>query len=401
MSITATSYRTEAPELPIHSAYSAKRPITSILGEQTATQEKVEFCYQVAQRTLTALLGRQYSEFDAQTTSNCCHGMSLLARELICLSKQEDLQGLQATVAKRIDAGQTDPNFALPSTIIDLCQLYILSYIRSICPEKGIRTAAGKLQSISPLKRETRDSLVKQLQRDYSNRVAFQYQNYLDTTEGVVETCGIPIELWGKYVSTPYIRQSSQNIHFAPCLYSMQVTLAHLIQSKAKIAIVNDIYDSTDTLSKRYVKILAGNGVNDFDTIQPHPNASNEPVSDEPLVVFGGCAYNDNPDRVIAQMDQWMNRFPNLVLACDTFYPQFPKTCDDPNFRNSTIIPEEKILQNIIDQHHKLDGVSAGNPSFYCLNHIYPSSLSQVLSNNFSSYKIPKVLWQSESTLSK
>ncbi len=394
---TTLHYVPETLDLHTNTNHS-ENSITNIVGEVLPSHEKTEFCYQIAKRTLKALLAHHYSDFDAQTTSNCCHGMSLLVRELICLSNHEDLQELLDAIEKRIEENKIVSDFTLPKPLIELCQLYILAYVRTICL-KGIRTSAIKLKSISPLGNSFFQNLVKMLQRDFSNKIAFQYEHYLYEIGDFIKTCGVSIRLWGKYVSPSYLRISSQNIYFASCLFSMQVSLAHLISSKAKIAVVNDIYDSKDRLIKRYVKILKGNGMDGFEPMHFRPDDHPTSFFDEPMIVFGGCSYNEDPDFVSSQMEEWIYRFPNLVLACDTFYPQFPKI--DLYFNKDPIVPEEKILQKAIDHHKELNGVSASNPTLFCLNHVYPASLKQILWNEIPAYKIPKILLESAPMPSK
>ena len=78
-------------------------------------------------------------------------------------------------------------------------------------------------------------------------------------------------------------------------------------------------------------------------------------------------------------MKNQLPHFQQLALACDTHYPQFPDVADDPNFDSTPIQPSETSLRKIIEEHSRIDGVSAQNPTFYCLSHIYSASLGQAI----------------------
>jgi hypothetical protein len=184
-------------------------------------------------------------------------------------------------------------------------------------------------------------------------------------------------------------------------MFSMQVVLAHLIFSRSKVAVVNDIYNSKEKLTKRHTRIIEGNGVNGFHPYSPESNALTSCTLSEPVLVFSGCSYNEDPDWVCLKMDEWIDKFPNLVLACDTFYPQFPKTHGDQVLQSDRILPNEEILKSLIGRHEQFNGVSASDPSLYCLNHISPASLEQVLSNKILSYKIPETLLKETAVLSQ
>lgn len=399
--MSASAGTVELPVQPGDPLRSERVPIASIIEGMEPTEGRVRFCFQVAQGTLSALQTREYSRFDAQTTSNCCHGIALMVRELINASLLERLEELAVRTTRSIDQERLDPDTTLPRSIRDLCQLYILNYMKTICPQKGTRSAPSKLKSISPLGSSFFTTLVKLLQRKYSNSVAFQYQEYLGRATEQTKTCGIPTRLWGAYVSESHLRVSSHAIYFASCIFSMQVSLAHLILTRAKIAIVNDVHDSTGkNLLERYVKVLEGNGTDGFNQVDTDQGVSRI-SGDEPVVVFGGCAHSDEPESVKWQMDSWLPRLPNLILACDVFYPQFPNLSNDVKFNKNPIIPKEELLQEVIDQHRKTEGVSAANPTLFCLNHIYTSSFEQVSAGQSISCKIPGILLNTNLTLSK
>ena len=53
--------------------------------------EHFAFFFHMVIETIDSCLGKDYINFDAQTTSNCCHGLSILTRDLILSVNQIDL----------------------------------------------------------------------------------------------------------------------------------------------------------------------------------------------------------------------------------------------------------------------------------------------------------------------
>lgn len=97
-----------------------------------------------------------------------------------------------------------------------------------------------------------------------------------------------------------------------------------------------------------------------------------------PIVIFGTLARISKDSKTTKQsIKNWISNFQDLVLADNVFYPQFPKVGDDPNFDSSSIIPEEKDLQNKIQQGLLVKGVSKDDPTFCLITHIYPASIKE------------------------
>jgi hypothetical protein len=155
----------------------------------------------------------------------------------------------------------------------------------------------------------------------------------------------------------------------------MQVVLGYLIHSKSSIAIVNDILDNTGKMSL-YIRILQGDGKGNFSLLELDEHNHSSFIK-QPVVVFRACAHADDPDQLTSNLDEWLHRFPNLVLAHELTYPQFPKV--NSQFCNAPIVPEEDILQASMIEHGQITGVSSKDPSLYCLNHIYTASIQQML----------------------
>ena len=161
----------------------------------------------------------------------------------------------------------------------------------------------------------------------------------------------------------------------------MQIMLAYLVQSHSKIAFANDLKCEKGLFKGRYIQLLEGDGRTGFRLIDIKDNRFNEVQSEKPVIVFGGCTHSDSltTQSLTFQINPWLIRFQNLVLACDTYYPQFPLVRDDPDFNSDSIHPEEHELRQVIDNHKKIVGVSAHEPSLFCLTHIYTASQKQVL----------------------
>jgi hypothetical protein len=130
----------------------------------------------ILKETLNSLTEGHYTDFDAQTTSNCCHGLSILVRKLI-LSLQPIQNELAAALQLESELTPTLLN-SLPGELIDLSSLYILTLIIEIDPIRGRRTIPLKLQSKGNLGTSFCEKVVKRLQRTFSTFVAENYQNF-------------------------------------------------------------------------------------------------------------------------------------------------------------------------------------------------------------------------------
>ena len=368
------------PVKTYHSIPKNSVPIVDIIDRFDQSPEKVHFCYQILEKTLTSLVNLEYSKFDAHTATSCCHGMSILVRELIQLSQEENLNQLLSEVRQRIENSNEDSSWHLPKSLTKLCQLFILNYALNMS-SKGARMNSQKLLNIAPISRKFCDKLIRKLKMHYANLVALRYEKYLSEVSGKIKTCDVHVDLWGKYASHEHLRTCKDGLHYASSLFSMQVILGYLIFSKAKIAIVNDIVDETGKFT-RYLRILRGDGISSFSLLDGAKD-----INDEPIVVFSGCAKTKSADHIVKRMDEWTHRFPNLVLAHETTYPQFPRVNDE--FPSHPIHPEEELLQNLISEHKKTTGLSAKDPTLYYLNHIYTSSIGQILQERLNPESMP------------
>ena len=212
--------------------------------------------------------------------------------------------------------------------------------------------------------------------------MAESYYSHFENLNDKMDISGAPVGMWGKYLHPDFIRTDKRGRKYAPCLFSMQISLAHLIQSKATVALVNDLRCSEGKIKGRYLQLFKGDGHSQFVPISSSKIRDDDFDARTPVVVFGGCSYSDdlNEESFEFLIGPWLSRLSQLILACDIKYPQFSAVRDDPNFDSSPIVPEEEKLLKIIEHHRKIPGVCARDASFFCLAHIYTASMKQVLS---------------------
>lgn len=352
-------------------------------------KDKLLFCYHAVLRAIDSCLAGIYTDFDGHTTTNCCHGMALLACRLIQEVRQFDLISLRQEGEQKIQlleqnaTSSVEPcTWWIPEALVNLACLYVLGSIKESDPLKGGRTSTKKLKEISPISTNACNMIAHDLQKRFSNEIAMRYESYLNALDMSMQINGAPVAMWGKYVSPQYLRTDKRGLVYASNLFSLEVSLAYLISTKAIVALINDIKDTSGNLKERYTCLFKGDGQGQLrmlsaDEIQELSFFSQE----EPVVVLGGCAYSDTLDKeaISLQMQAWHDRIPGLILACDVFYPQFFKVLDDPEFDSSPIVPEEERLQDILNGYVNVKGVSSSDPSLYCATHIFPASFAQVI----------------------
>jgi hypothetical protein len=349
----------------------ANHSVLNVIEDGEDFEEVLVFCTKAVMRAIDSILEGRYSDFDAHTVSNCCHGMSVMTCRLIALVLEHDLREIRAEGEKEWR------NWRVPGELIELTKLYLLAFIKEVDVRRGTRTNARKLRLISPMGNQMCVRLVKKLQREFSNAVANSYYTYVRELNPCMAVSGAPVAMWGRYVHPEELRMDQRGIQYASNLFSMQVLLAYLIRMKSKIAVIDDLMGNNGEKRGRYVRILQGDGkemkkVTKAEALQFHP--------EEPVVVFGGCAYSEELtlSSLSLRLKPWINQFTSLVLTCDVFYPQFPEVKDDIGFDRGAIVPEEKLLQTIIAKHAQREGFSAEQPTLFCLSHIYPASLGQI-----------------------
>ncbi len=349
-------------------------------------RQKYEFLFNVIIRSLDACLSKNYVVFDAHTSTNCCHGIATLTRKLILTINDFDLNDLREkftdTSNKTKKAELKDlQNLldSLPSEILILSSLYILAFTRNIDAEKKLRCEPRMLKKISLVGNAFCSNITKSLKTHFSNLIANSYNIYLNDLPPEMDINGAPISFWGSYVSDDYIRKDCRGHLYAPCIYSNQITLAHLIISKAKVAIVNEIIDSSGNFVHRLIYLFEGDGVNKLKLLSQEKDFSEEFLK-EPVVIFGGYAHSGTSDifEIKQHLNKWLDRFPSLMIACDLVYPQFPRVNDDPDFNSSPIIPKEKQLRDLFVAYANIEGVSSSTPTLYCPSHIYTLSLGHL-----------------------
>ena len=332
-------------------------------------------------RTIDALKSGNYTEFDAHTTSNCCHGIALLVRKLILLTGEINLESLRLIILKRqgSDVYSLD---GIPKPILFLASLYALNYIGEIVKGRGRLTKFSALKKIFKVGTNFCRDLASSLQRYFSNLVAIEYSHLFSKDENIENICDIPISILQKYTSGSQIRSDNNGMLYSSSLFSMLLMMAYLRKSKATIALLNDLNCTEGDCLHRYLMLLRGDGKQEFKLIDSLEIELEEFYDKrEPIVVFGACSFNDMLVKEVFQekINPWISKFPNLVLAHETRYPQFPNISIDPNFCSDQIIPDECYLREILEKHSNIPGINVDDPSFCCFTHIFTSSLGQLM----------------------
>lgn len=366
---------------PIH-FISPRQSIQSSLPQKN----QLSFYYRAIIKAIDSLQNRVYSDFDAHTTSNCCHGLAIYAREVLLRALSLDLVHYQNQAQDALlDNSISDSPVILtfPRVLIEACRLFICSLIRiedPLCPGRNV-SDSSKLQSLGNITRAFASKTSWSLQKYFSNLIAQRYSLLSCTLPSSFILHGIPINLWGNYVSSNHLRSDRKDVIYAPCLYSMQISLAFLSFHQAEIAVDNNVFSENAVPVDHFISILKGDGCGGFHLLPPQKASywlSQAPA--DPIIVFGGSSFSSVRELkgLKTSFTNSLLNFPNLVLSCDAFYPQFPRVLDDPNFDNSPIRPLESELSEILNKAANISGVSAEDPSLFCLTHIYPASGRQL-----------------------
>lgn len=345
----------------------------SIRENYSPTHTELQFFATVALRAINTLKAKTYEDFDAHTTSTCCHGIAVFTKEIIERVNIEDLSAIQDSLNYRLINDLPLAGLRIPRSLIELSRLYICTYIKEFNEDqKRTLTKTKRLKLIFPISTNFCNRIAHELQKHFSNLIADRYNQFLTSLDQDMIISDAPVSAWGQYIRPDYLRTDKRGVKYASCLFSMQVTLAYLAATKSIIAIVNDQFDPSENLSDRYISLFQGDG-NTF-----LPLSDSKLDESQPVIIFGGCS---NADQTTQDMQLWEDKISSLLLACDTHYPQFPKISDDPEFSTDPITPKEASLQALIQKYKAVPGTSLTDPSLFCLSHIYPTSLYQVLSN--------------------
>ncbi|MCP5491408.1 MAG: hypothetical protein H7A42_09930 [Chlamydiales bacterium] len=349
------------------------------------SKEKLLFFANLLLKTIESYCLGKYTDFDAHTSTNCCHGMAVFVRDLILALKRHDLVSCNRRILLVLELLNNSSTFDMdcfewtPGCLIDLASLYALSLANVQTVRKGIISDNLMLKKIAQISNSACETIGRGLQKKFSNLIASSYESYLDVLDVNMKIAGASVRLWGKYIKNEYLRLDKRQRKYASSMFSMQVSFAYLIHSCAKVALVNDLVSEAGQIKGRYVKVFCGNGV---DSLIPLTLSDmNKCDSEEPLVVFGACAINEDLDLDVLEMrmNQWLYQFPELVLAHEIHYPQFPQAKFDPDFDNTPIYPCDPELRESIEKLSSVAGVDARNPSFCCFTHIFPASVGQIM----------------------
>ncbi|MBP9842186.1 MAG: hypothetical protein KBC64_07170 [Simkaniaceae bacterium] len=353
---------------------------TQLINSQ---EEPGQLFYHLLIKSIDAILSAQYTYFDGQTTSNCCHGLSVMTMHLIEEALHLDLKYIREEAMLSLDRGEFSLT-NIPSALVDLVTLYLITFTSEISQERGRRTIPENLKLISGVGTKFCRRAVAALQKFLSNKVAklyFQYSLQMDINTKITK---VPVSRWAYYVRHEFLRQCQRGVLYAPCKFSMQVIIAHLIQKQAYVVLCADLVNSQGEKQGASIFLFYGDGNKSLIHVPDEELDELEPLDYyRPVVVFGGCTLSDNMslEEHKKLLATWKEDLSGLVLACDIHYPHFPEVRDDPTFDSSKIEPQEEELKEVIYQYSSIRGVTKENPSLFCLNHIFPASLAQVLLN--------------------
>ncbi len=353
-------------------------------GGNPVSIQKELFYARTTRDALTALAGRNYAAFDAHTTTNCCHGLSIYAQQIINTARTLDIQGLLKKAAiyiqelENISSLDNQDLWKIPSILIQLIRLYTLAYAKEFDPTKGNRTKDQQLRKISAISSAFCTHLIQYLQKEISNYIALSYQHYHTALPQEMRINEISVDIWGKHIQPNYLKQSKRGILYASNLFSMEIALAYLMYTHANIAVLIDSTTDSGQLIDRSIVVLRGDGTR-FTLLSSKESKELEEAEDEPLIVFGGCRRSlQNDPQAFSYLFRYISEaFERLVLACDIDYPDFPRGLEEPSFSDTSItFNEPEIAQKI--KIAKIPGTSIQEPFFFCLAHIFPASSKQV-----------------------
>ena len=358
---------------------SRKNFLDVLVNKSNLKAENIDFVHRSIISALQAFKEKKYTKFDAQTATTCCHGLALLKTDLKKKISHSDVEEiLSVSIDKKSSiTPKINMQWDIREEFILLSRLFLLGHIKERDSKRVFKTVVNNLKKISKIGSRFCTDVVSDLQLHIGNLVADRYSLVADQLPNDMIVSKHPVHVWKKYVSQEFIRVDRRGRKYAPCLFSMQITLAHLSHTHSHIAIVNDLHDNQGNITGRYTQILKGNGNGTF-------KKTTMPDDKEPIVIFGSVVYDDNAtiENNQKQLEPWLHKFTELVLACDTKYPQYPKVGDDPNFNSQPITPHEQELQQTISNAKKIQGVCSKDPSLFCLVHIYVASAKQVKAND-------------------
>lgn len=345
----------------------------------------LDFLVAASNSTLKSLKQKQYSMFDGHTTSNCCHGISLFVSLAIKSLHKKSIEGIEKQMAlackkyqnKELDVEEFAD--ALPKELMVLTSTYVLYYAGAIVPKDGRITVPEEIKKIySDVSKKFCIKIIRQLQKDFSYAISNCYYKLLSSLPKGLLVSGVDARLWGNYVCEKNVRIDHRRRYYAPCLFSSQVVLGFLAAKKFIVAVICDIISDNNEHLGRYNILMQGDG-NQLVCI-PKENYELLNKSDSVFVIGGFCCSNEmTVDSFAAKMEPWLDDLTGLIVANDTFYPQFPEVGDDKNFDSSPIVPKEQELKDVIEKYSIVEGVSKENPFFFFQNHYYPASVEEVL----------------------
>lgn len=386
----------------------------SIWESLLVAKDQYQFFLHALLRMIEAYRRGEYTFFDAQTNTTCCHGIAVLASEILYSSVETDFKKVKEKTSIQLISLSASEDFSetklfilsLAPELVDLVSLYVLFVGSEISKEKGKYTSRSNLKKIFNTSYKFRDKLMKTFQKYFSNVVSGNYNYYLSQIDKEAKISGVLTRDWGKYIQKQYIREDKRGVKYASYVLSMQILLSYLISKKRKVAVFLDQVSFDGTFLDRKYWLFEGDGKDNFIHISSEVLQTLKPLDFyHPTIVFSGFAIRDDhtKDSLYSELRPWLKNLTSLLLATNVQCPQFPPFPNDSTFDDSPIEPENKNIQDVLQKHKDVEGVSITNPSLFCLSHIFCSSFQEILRANVnknlsycSSDYIPRKLYASQ-----
>ena len=118
--------------------------LRSAWEESLVSSDQVIFFYHAIIKSLHAYVTKNYTLFDAHTTTNCCHGIAVFAREQVLSISHLDIEALKEFCLAKIEQLKSGSNAPIctrwiPDSLFNLAALYVLANTRTFSEKKCIQ----------------------------------------------------------------------------------------------------------------------------------------------------------------------------------------------------------------------------------------------------------------------
>lgn len=366
-----------------------KDPIKSVWQAQIKKPEHLLFLAKCFLKSMKALETNEFTQFDALSTANCCHGISHVVQDLIGYVQTLDTQQEKQQAEEIVN----DPQLIVDEHSLDwisrpllaLTSMYVLRQIVSYDIDRGRKTIQANLKKIQKVSTNFCRDLIHKLQQNYSNLTAESYHFYSEHFQDQILVGNIPLSTWGHYIKPPHLRLNQRGLLFASSTYSIQVCLGHLIRKKGILALIKDVTESKATIHHRELMLLRGDGESNFRVIDLKHCHLSDPV----YVISGLSIYDPIISYEHNSLKRWAEQVPLFIQACENHHPQFPENPKDETFDSSPIHPVHPEVIEFFQEAGNIDGVSLEDPSFFLLSHVYVCSIEELTKLSNSEETIP------------